>query len=212
MSNFYDKQYDQDDYHWGLKPSSNCSRVLDLMPPNRPVALLDVGCGEGRDAVFFAGKGYTVTAFDTSPIGIKKTKRLADKANVTVDAFVADINEFRLSSTFDVIFSTGVLQYIPAELRTEILGNYRQFTSPRGLNALSVFVKKPFIAEAPDHEPTSHDWISGELLNHYHDWRIEFTTEEVFNCMSSGVPHQHAMSKVIARKETNLLAVPSDGG
>lgn len=210
MRNIYDKRYDQDDYYWGLKPSSTCARVLELMPPDRAVTLLDVGCGEGRDAVFFAGKGYAVTAFDASPVGIEKARRLADKANVNIDAFVADINEFRLSSTFDVIFSTGVLQYIPPELRTEILGNYRRFTRPKGLNALSVFVKKPFIAEAPDHEPTTHNWFSGELLRHYHDWRIEFTGEEVFNCMSSGVPHQHAISRVIARKETGRPACPRD--
>lgn len=170
------------------------------MPPDRHVTLLDVGCGEGRDAVFFAGKGYSVTAFDDSPIGIEKAKRLAEKENVSIEVFVADINEFRLSYAFDVIFSTGVFQYIPEERRSDIIGNYRKFTSHDGLNALSVFVKKPFIAEAPDHETASFDWFSGELLSHYHDWKIEFTTEEIFECMSSGVPHQHAISKVIARK------------
>lgn len=201
MNNIYDKRYDQDEYYWGLKPSSNCSRVLEIIPPDRPLKLLDVGCGEGRDAVFFASRGYKVTAFDTSAIGIEKARYLADKANVSLDAFVADINEFRLTDTFDIIFSTGVLQYIPENLRSEVLGNYRRFTNPGGINALSVFVSKPFIARAPDEEQTSHRWISGELLTHYHDWKIEFTKEEIFDCMSSGVPHQHAICRVIARKE-----------
>jgi len=174
------------------------------MPPDDQVTLLDVGCGEGRDAVFFAGKGYAVTAFDMSPVGVEKAKRLADKAKVSLNVFVADINEFRLTASYDIIFSTGVLQYIPEHLRPEVLGNYRQFTSPEGLNALSVFVKKPFIAPAPDAEITSHKWISGELLTYYHDWKIEFTTEEVFDCTSGGKPHRHAISRVIARKETGL--------
>ncbi|MCD4777313.1 MAG: methyltransferase domain-containing protein [Candidatus Aegiribacteria sp.] len=201
MNNIYDKRYDQDEYYWGLKPSSNCFRVLEIIPPDRPLKLLDVGCGEGRDAVFFASRGYTVTAFDISPIGIEKARQLAGKAEVSLDVFLADINEFRLTDTYDIIFSTGVLQYIPENLRPEVLGNYRQFTNPGGINALSVFVNKPFIARAPDEEQTSHSWISGELLTHYHDWRIEFTTEEIFDCMSSGVQHQHAISRVIARKE-----------
>lgn len=200
MNNIYDKRYDQDEYYWGLKPSSNCFRVLEILPPDRPLKVLDAGCGEGRDAVFFASRGYEVTAFDISPVGIEKAMRLADKADVSLDAFVADINEFRLTDTFDIIFSTGVLQYIPKDLRSEVLDNYCQFTNPGGINALSVFVSKLFIVRAPDEEQTSHRWISGELLTHYHDWKIEFTTEEIFDCMSSGVPHQHAISRVIARK------------
>jgi len=201
MNNYYDRRYDQEDYYWGVKPSATCYKILDLVPADHTIKLLDVGCGEGRNAVFFASRGFDVTAFDTSPIGVEKTKRLANKSQVQLEVFVADINDFRLSETFDVIFSTGVLQYIPMEMRSEIVGNYRRFTSPNGINALSVFVKKPFIAGAPDAESTSHSWISGELLTHYRDWRIEFTSEEIFDCMSSGVPHQHAISRVIARKE-----------
>lgn len=201
MNNFYNKRYDQEDYYWGVTPSDTCFRILDLVPPDHAMTLLDIGCGEGRNAVFFASRGFAVTAFDTSSVGVEKAKRLADKAEVHLEVFVADINDFRLSETFDVIFSTGVLQYIPMEMRPEILGNYRQFTSLNGINALSVFVKKPFIASAPDAESVSYSWISGELLNHYQDWRIEFTTEDIFDCMSSGVPHQHAISRVIARKE-----------
>ena len=64
MSNPYDTRYEQEDYYWGVKPSDSCFKVLDFIPPDRPLTLLDVGCGEGRNAVFFASKGYTVTAFD----------------------------------------------------------------------------------------------------------------------------------------------------
>jgi len=196
----YDERYNQKDYYWGLKPSSTCSSVIDIIPPSRPLKLLDAGCGEGRDAVYFATRGYSVTGFDTSPFGIEKARRLADKSKVEVEFFIADINEFRLAETFDIIFSTGVLQYIPEKLRQEILGNYKQFTSIGGINALSVFVTKPFIGEAPDSEQSAHSWISGELLTLYREWKIEYTAEDIFDCMSSGEPHQHAMSRVIARK------------
>lgn len=203
MSNPYDERYERPGYYWGRNPSASCYRVLQLLPPDRPLTLLDIGCGEGRNAVFFARNGYRVTAFDRSPTGVEKTARLAADANVPIDAFVADINDFRLDRPFDVLFSTGVLQYIPKERREDIFANYREYTSPGGLNAFSVFVRKPFIGRAPDGEKTAHEWISGELLTHYRDWRIEFCTEEIFNCMSSGVPHQHAVDRVAARKVTS---------
>ena len=200
MKNPYDEKYAQASYYWGVKPSHICFEVLKRMPPDRRVRLLDIGCGEGRNAVFFARNGYDVTAFDLSPIGVEKTRRLAEQVGVKVELFEANINEFRLKEPFDVLFSTGVLHYIPQSLRAEVLENYKAFTNPGGLNVFSVFVKKPFIAKAPDGEASGQKWISGELFTHYHDWRIEYCTEEIFDCNSSGVPHQHAVNRMIAVK------------
>jgi len=120
---------------------------------------------------------------------------------VRVNAFQTDLLAFRLKEEYDILFSTGVLHCIPPELRGEVLGNYKQFTRPGGLNVFSVFVRKPFIGKAPDSKSTSHKWISGELFTHYHDWRMEFITEQVFDCASGGVAHQHAVNRMIARKE-----------
>jgi tellurite methyltransferase len=201
MTNPYDDRYARPGYYWGKTPSQMCYRILQLLPPGRPLKLLDIGCGEGRNAVFFARNGYHVTAFDAPGRGVDKTRELAVSAGVSIDAFVADINEFRLTQSFDVLFSTGVLQHVPPERRQELFANCREHTNAGGLNAFSVFVKKPFIARAPDGEKTAHRWVSGELLTHYGDWRIEFCAEEIFDCMSSGVPHQHAVNRVMARKE-----------
>ena len=200
MKTQYDGKYSGPSYYWGINPSQICFEVLKKMPPNRRIRLLDIGCGEGRNAVFFARNGYEVSAFDLSPKGVEKTTRLAEKAGAKVTVFQADINEFRLNEEFDVLFSTGVLHYIPSSLRAEVFENYKTFTSPGGLNVFSVFVKKPFIAKAPDGEATAQKWISGELFSLYHDWRIEYCTEEIFDCNSSGVPHQHSVNRMIARK------------
>jgi tellurite methyltransferase len=210
MTNVYDERYDRPGYYWGKTPSQTCYRVLQLLPPDRPLKLLDIGCGEGRNAVFFARNGYQVTAFDASPKGVEKTKRLADDAGVPIETFVADINEFRLTGSFDVLFSTGVLQYVPSEQRNDLFANYREHTNAGGLNVFSVFVKKPFVGKAPDAEKTANKWISGELFTYYHDWKIEFCGEEIFDCMSSGVPHQHAVNRIVARRQTSQPAGAGD--
>lgn len=201
MNNPYDQRYDQQGYYWGVRPSLVCLEVLKILPPDKRLKLLDIGCGEGRNAVFFARNGYHVSAFDSSEKGIQKAKELAEKASVRLDIFAADIKEFRVSENIDILFSTGVLHYIPKELRNEIFVNYKKLTKPNGLNVFSVFVHKPFIEKAPDAEKTAHKWISGELLTYYHDWKIEYFVEEIFDCMSSGVPHKHAVNRIIARKK-----------
>jgi len=200
MKNPHDEKYDQKEYYWGVKPSAICFEVLKKIPFDCRIKLLDIGCGEGRNAVFFARNGYDVTAFDSSAKGVEKTKLLAKKASVKIDVFQADVNEFRLSEKFDVLFSTGVLHYMPADIRDAIFENYKDFTNSEGLNVFSVFVKKPFLEQAPEAEPTVQKWISGELFSYYHDWAIEFCTEEIFDCNSSGIPHKHATNRMIARK------------
>jgi len=199
-TNQYDTKYAGETYYWGFTPSTTCYEVLKRMPPARPLKLLDIGCGEGRNAVFFARNGYDVTAFDLSPKGVEKTLRLAEHVGVRLRAFPADLTTYRLDEEFDVLFSTGALHYIPPALRPAIFANYQQATRPAGLHVLSVFVKKPFIALAPDAEPTSQPWFSGELFTLYRDWRIEYCAEEIFDCNSSGVPHQHAVNRLVARR------------
>jgi hypothetical protein len=65
---------------------------------------------------------------------------------------------------------------------------------------MSVFVAKPFVPPAPDRDPNSNLWRSGALLGYYADWRVEWCTEDIFDCMSSGVAQQHAVNRIAARK------------
>lgn len=196
----YDRSYAGTEYYWSVRPSATCFEVLRRLPPDRPLRLLDVGCGEGRNAVFFARNGYHVHGFDISERGVEKTKELAARAGVYVDVFQADLNTFRLQEPFDVVFSTGVLHCVDPNLRGELIENYQAHTNDGGLHVLSVFIKKPFVAQAPDRDPNASPWLSGELFTLYADWRIEWCTEEIFDCMSSGTPHQHAVNRIAARK------------
>jgi tellurite methyltransferase len=200
MSTGYDEKYRNTTSCWGRKPSQMCLTVLELMPPERPLRLLDIGCGEGQNAVFFARNGYEVSAFDLSSVGVEKTLRAAEHAKVVVNAFQADLLTFRLSEEYDILFSSGTLHYTPEPLRQEIFGNYKGHTVSGGINAFSILVKKPFIAKAPDSDASAQHFVSGELFTHYHDWKIELCNEAIFDCMSGGVPHQHASNRMIARR------------
>ncbi|MDP2808223.1 MAG: methyltransferase domain-containing protein [bacterium] len=204
MENYYDDKYKQNGFYWGNTPSKICYKALELLPPVKPLKLLVIGCGEGRNAIFFARNGYQVTAFDLSANGVEKTKRMAEEAKVSVNVFQADINEYRLTDNYDILFSTGALHYIPLEKRSEIFDDYKNHTNIDGLHVFSVFVKKPFIGKSPESETTAQKWISGELFTHYHDWEVDYCTEEIFDCMSSGIPHKHATNRIVARNITSL--------
>ena len=179
-----------------------CDRVMEVIGPSadsRP-KLLDLGCGEGRNAVCFARHGFEVVGLDLSLPGLEKARRYADEVGVHVETIHADIIDYQLEDTYDVIFSTGTLHYLPPEVRVQHFQNYKACTSPSGINALSVFVEKPFIPRAPDAEATAHPYKSGELMGYYWDWEILYCVEEIFDCMSSGIPHKHAITRIIARR------------
>lgn len=202
----YDEKYAGKEYYWGKKPSAICDRIIETMRPSKVFhpKMIDLGCGEGRNAVYFAKQGFDVVGLDISEVGLEKAKRYAEEERVTLKTIKADITSFALTEKYDVIFSTGTLHYLRAKVRARHFQNYKCHTSPRGVNVFSVFVKKPFIKKAPDSIGSEHSFRSGELMGYYWDWEILYCSEEIFDCMSGGVPHKHAVNRVIARRLERL--------
>jgi tellurite methyltransferase len=199
----YEEKYKRDGYYWGVAPNRMCYDVMRLKPPIKPLRLLDICCGEGKDAVFFANNGYIVSAFDIAETGLDKGRRLAELNGVEVGFFMANVLDFIPDGEFDIIYTSGGLLYFAPDKRREMIDAYKKKTAPAGLNALNTFVEKPFIYRAPDSEDTEHNWVSGELFSCYHDWYFHTCTELVYDCESSGAPHKHCMNVLIAEKVTD---------
>jgi len=197
----YDERYQLKANYWEFKPSSMAIKILELLPPvGKELKVLEIGCGEGSTAVFLARNGYSVTAFDLAPTGVAKTLDNAERANVHVNAFLADVNEYRPSEVYDVIFSSGTIQYLRPEKREGFINSLKQHTNENGLNVLHTFVSKPFVETAPDAEANEYLWSSGELLHLYKDWLTEQFSEEIQPCNSSGIPHRHAHNRIWSRR------------
>ena len=197
MSDFYDDKYRSEELYWGKQPSSIARILFQRYPPQEDQTLLDIGCGEGRDSVFFARNGYRVTGFDSSTEGVRKSIALAEEQRLSVVFFQADINECRLQDFYDVVFASGALHYIPLPLREEILSNYKHFTTSGGIHAFTVPINKPFLPKDPAADDLEHNWRSGEILTYYHDWKIEFFTEEILDDKSG---YKFPVYRLIARE------------
>ena len=199
----YDRRYHTEGYYWGLLPNDICYDIMKILPPIKPYRVLDIGCGEGKDAVFLAKCGYAVTAFDISEQGIEKAKRLAEHNKVQVRLFRADLFDYRPDTEYDIIFSSGTLHFMPQSERKDFFDSLKSHTNASGIHAVNVFVQKPFISRAPDstrEEEKVNPWYSGELFGYYHDWLFHTCREDIFDCNSGGVPHKHCMDTLIAQK------------
>lgn len=74
-----------------LEHNAFLARMVEGRSPGRA---LDIGIGEGRNAFFLASKGWDVTGFDASAVGVKLAAAEAAKRQLKVSAVVADADTF----------------------------------------------------------------------------------------------------------------------
>ena len=196
----YEKWYQCDGYFWGTEPAELCYELIRLIPPGKDIKVLDIGCGEGKDAVFMAKQGYSVTAFDITENGIRKTRQMAEENGVELEAYIDDVNSFELKENYDIIYSTGTIQYLDDDKIDSFFEKVKAHTNKNGINWFNVFVDKPFIPLPPDWDEGEKMWPTAKLFTYYPDWKFERIDETIFECHSSGVPHLHCMDVLVARK------------
>jgi SAM-dependent methyltransferase len=99
-------------------PHGPLVELLDTLPPG---ALLDVGCGTGRDVVFAAGRGWRSTGVDVVPRALETARRRAADAGVRVNLVRADIGRAgpdEVGSGYTLVQDVGCLHGMPpADLR-----------------------------------------------------------------------------------------------
>lgn len=119
MAYDYDKLYGETRDALG-KPTSVFLDFFDRLDQQN-VCVLDVGCGQGRDAIFIAKKGHHVVGVDISPNGIRDLKDLAIRENLPIDGVVADIATYKPSRTFDIILIDRTLHMLALPTRLAVL-------------------------------------------------------------------------------------------
>ena len=83
--------------------------------------VLDVGCGQGRDAVFIARLGHDVVGVDLSPHGIRDLRAAAQKEGLAVEGIVADVVDYLPEGKFDIILIDRTLHMLPEGKRLGVL-------------------------------------------------------------------------------------------
>ena len=159
--------------------------------------VLDLGCGEGRDSVFFAEQGSQVTGLDSSPEGLEKASRLARGRNVTVRWIREALPRLPVEGPFDLVYSCGSLHYVAREERALLFHRLHRLTAPGGGQAHVVFTDRhihPEKGEVVDY------FAPGELRALFEGWTVLASREGVIACAGDGRPHVHSVEEVFARR------------
>jgi len=110
----WDARFARDDYIFGTAPNVFLAAHAHRLKPGQRA--LSVADGEGRNSVWLAQRGLVVSAFDISPVGVRKAQALASRAGVAVDFAVAGIDDFPWPlAAFDVVAAIFIQFATPAE-------------------------------------------------------------------------------------------------
>ena len=125
----WDKEYDTEEYVYGKLPNDFLKSHYDAIPKGKVLLLAE---GEGRNAVFLAKLGYSVTAVDISRVGLIKAEKLAKENNVIIETICADLEVFDLGERkWDGIVS--IYCHLPSTLRQDLYSRIELAIKPSGV-------------------------------------------------------------------------------
>ncbi len=98
----WDQRYARPTFVFGKSPAKFLAENYHFIPFEGSV--LDMGMGEGRNAVFLAQKGYKVTGVDLSSVAVKKSYLLAQEFGVKIKGVVASLRDYKIQpESYDAI-------------------------------------------------------------------------------------------------------------
>jgi SAM-dependent methyltransferase len=102
QSEEWDARYrERDGARWSGRPNGRFVAEVAALPPGRA---LDVGCGEGADAIWLATQGWTVTAIDVSAVALGRAQEASKAAGVSVEWISGDVLETAFPArSFDLV-------------------------------------------------------------------------------------------------------------
>lgn len=197
MKKFWDERYQVDEYVYGKVPNTFFQTHLDKLVPGN---ILLPGEGEGRNAVYAAGKGWNVTAFDVSIEGRKKALGLAAEMGVTIEYnLLPYLGFYQPESRFDVIGLFFTHQ--PSAMRRQFHRNLQKMVCRGGLILLEAFHKDQLARDSGG--PKNIDSLFDEkgLTEDFPDFEI-LHLEAVTKVLEEGPFHQGEANVVqmIARR------------
>lgn len=112
-----------------VEPSSFARAVSAVL--DQPVRLLEIGCGNGRDAAFFAGEGHDVVAVDRSAVAIDTARATHGAERLEFRAGeISELNED--DGAFGAIYSRFCLHAMTPPEEDEFLRHARRLLPPAG--------------------------------------------------------------------------------
>jgi len=160
---------------YGLNPAH--SEVVEACETVAPGKVLDMGCSNGRNALYLSQLGFDVTAVDNNPNAIAMLQQIvAEEGIANINAQVYDINQAALDDNFDFIACTVTLMFLDPARIDAVLADMQAHTLPGGYNLIVCAMST---ADSPCQMPFPFTFDDGELRDAYQGWELVKYNEDV---------------------------------
>lgn len=203
----FDDEYKKAPCFWGVRPAKYVRLLVDeVLISVMGLRILDLGAGEGKNAVYLAGLGAKVTGIDISNTALERfalqpgffdVKHRLEKKCVDVRDYTTDNN------SFDIVIAYGLLHCLPSNTCIENeLDRYQMWVRSGGYMVVATFTN-----EIPP--PTIQPYLleaaflpQGRLQQLFEEWNIIHTEDEIIteSHPTNQIPHNHSICRLIARK------------
>lgn len=178
---------------YGLNPAH--SEVVDACRRIQPCTALDMGCSNGRNALYLSGQGFDVTAVDNNPNAIDMLQQIVNQEGLTnLRAQLYDLNTATLTESYGLIVCTVTLMFLEPTRIEAVITDMQRHTLPGGYN-LIVCAMDTADTPAPVRFPFT--FTEGQLREAYAGWELLKYNEDV-GTMHNGAQLQFAT--LLARK------------
>jgi len=121
-------------------PNEDLVKMVQTGFVKPPMRVLEIGCGNGRNANYLAGLGFIVDGVDFSSSSLAIAEENAKKLNSSAKFFCQSIFEFEyLKNSYDLIYDCGCLHHIPPHRRPDFLALINNALKPEGVFGLVCF-------------------------------------------------------------------------
>lgn len=172
-----------------------------------PCRAIDVGCGQGRNTLWLASKGFQVVALDNSRSAIETLKKAAKAQNLKIDIRLADIRSFDFGTEkFDLVLIQTTLNHLEHNYIPAVCEKIMKSLAPKGLIYCVSFTKDDpgfkCNAERPSEcsRTVKYYFSTGELQRLFSGLEILKCEEYMKLDDSHGPPHYHGKVKLIGKK------------
>lgn len=125
----WDERYSASELVWSAEPNRFVAAEFGGLPPGRA---LDVACGEGRNTLWLASKGWDAVGVDFSRVALEKARAIADRRGLRVEWVHADVTTYEPpASAFDLVILAYL--HLPWAQMQSVLAHAVTATAPNGV-------------------------------------------------------------------------------